>query len=86
MLSSFSDDIGNLIGVNLALGELTMKLTNIYGPNIDCPSFYANLHDLILTCEQDYVILWGDLNLALEHQWTQIATYLSIILNLVQHF
>ena len=66
VLSSFNSDIGNLIGVNLALGELTMKLINIYGPNIDSPSFCANLHDLILTCEQDYVIICGDLNLALD--------------------
>ena len=66
VLSSFRDDIGNLIGVNLALGELTMKLINIYVPNIDSQSFYTNLHDLILTCEQDYVIICGDLNLALD--------------------
>ena len=66
MLSCFSDDIGNLIGVNLALGEFTMKLINIYGPNVDSPSFYTNLHELILTCEQDYVIICGDFNLALD--------------------
>ena len=65
MLLSFSDDIGILIGVNLALGEFTIKLINIYGPNVDSPSFYANLHDLILTCEQDYVIICGDFNLSL---------------------
>ena len=65
MLSSFSDEKGNLIGVNIALGEFNMKLINIYGPNVYSPSFHANLRDLVLTCEQDYVIICGDFNLAL---------------------
>ena len=66
MLSSFSNDILNLLGVNLALGELTMKLVNIYGPNMDSSSFYACLHDLTFTCERDYVIICGGFNFSLD--------------------
>ena len=66
VLSSFSDDVGNLIGVNLAIGEFTLKLINIYGPNTDSPDFYAKLRDLITSNEQDYVMICGHFNLALD--------------------
>ena len=66
VLSTFSDVSGNLISINLALRDFTLQLVNIYGPNVDSPEYYAELYDLILKCEQDYIILCGDFNLALE--------------------
>ena len=66
VVSTFSDDLGNLIWVNLALGEFSLKLIYIYGPNIDCPGFYIKLKELIPTCEQDYLLICGDFNLALD--------------------
>lgn len=38
---------------------------NIYGPNTDSPEFYEYVRETILELDNDYYILAGDFNLAL---------------------
>ena len=44
---------------------MTLKIINIYGPNIDSPWFYENLNDILRNNELDYTIICGDFNLVL---------------------
>ena len=60
------DDLGNLIAVDIKLGSLNIKIMNIYGPNKDSPSFFNNISNIIASNEEAYVLLCGDLNIALD--------------------
>ena len=51
--------------MDLIIEENKVTLINIYGPNIDTPSFYENIRDIFLEFDNDYFILCGDFNLTL---------------------
>lgn len=59
------DTHGNLLALDLIIEENKVTLINIYGPNIDTPSFYENIRDIFLEFDNDYFILCGDFNLTL---------------------
>ena len=65
ILDSYCDDTNNTICVDLKLENMTLKIINIYGPNLDSPGFYENLNDIVKNNELDYTIICGDFNLVL---------------------
>ena len=62
----YKDTSGNLLSVDLLIsGTLTIRLINIYGPNLDTPDFYREIENLINSSACDYQIVCGDYNLVL---------------------
>ena len=51
--------------LDLTIEENNVTLINIYGPNVDSPLFYEIVRDAFLEFDNEYYILCGDLNLAL---------------------
>ena len=43
-----------------------MRLINIYGPNIDNPSFFKKIADCVEQSSETYCLLCGDVNLVLD--------------------
>ena len=59
------DNDGNLITIDLNLENISIRLINIYAPNVDSPSFFENVRKLVDENEQDYILVSGDFNLVL---------------------
>lgn len=55
----------NLLALDLSIEDNKVTLINIYGPNSDNPQFYENIRDIFLEFDNEYYILCGDFNLAL---------------------
>ena len=49
----------------MSIQDNRITLIYIYDPNIDSPHFYENVRDVYLEFDNDYFILCGDFNLAL---------------------
>ena len=60
------DDEGNMLSLDLDIDGNRITLINIYGPNSDNPEFYENVRDTFLELDNDYYILCGDFNIALD--------------------
>jgi exonuclease III len=45
--------------------KLQTTLINIYGPNSDCPKFYEKIRECFMEFDNDFFILCGDFNIAL---------------------
>ena len=52
--------------MDLSLNDCTVKVINIYAPNSDCPEFFSQIKDLIISSETDHIIVCGDYSLALD--------------------
>ena len=50
---------------NLEICEGNIKLVNIYGPNSDSPSFFEKIQEILVSNEQEYIIICGDFNIGL---------------------
>ena len=61
----FKDEDGNLIELDLNISEIKLKLLCVYGLNRDNPEFYRLIENQINNCNQDYLLLAGDLNITL---------------------
>ena len=59
------DNERNLIALDLSIEEHRVTLVNIYGPNTDCPDFFVNIRDCFLEFDNDYYVLCGDFNIAI---------------------
>lgn len=59
------DDEGNLLALDLSIDNNRITLVNIYGPNSDCPDFYDKVRECFLELDNDFFILCGDFNIAL---------------------
>lgn len=59
------DDEGNLLALDLSIDNNRITLVNIYGPNSDCPDFYDKVRVCFLELDNDFFILFGDFNIAL---------------------
>lgn len=59
------DKAGNLIALDLTIEGNMVTLINIYGPNTDSPEFYEYVRENFLELDNDFFILVGDFNLAL---------------------
>ena len=62
ILDSCCDNTNNIICIGLKLENITLKIINIYGPNIDFPWFYENLSNIVNNNELDYTIICGHFN------------------------
>ena len=51
--------------VDLKTPAMSIKLINIYAPNIDSPAFFKRIFDIIDTNPMDYFLLCGDFNLVI---------------------
>ena len=60
-----TDNHGNIISLEILVGENTLNLVNIYGPNNDSPNFFANIFEMIEDFNSNSVIICGDFNLVL---------------------
>ena len=65
-LSTENDNNGNLIICDLQIGEVTLRLLNIYAPNVDNPAFFQTIKHHIEDSPQMYTLMCGDLNLVLD--------------------
>ena len=48
--------------MDLRLDNITFKIVNINGPNVDTPCIYENLNNIVQHIELDYTIICGDFN------------------------
>ena len=65
ILDTYSDDSGNLLTVDLKTLAMSIKIINIYAPNIDSPAFFKRIFDIIDTNPMAYFLLCGDFNLVI---------------------
>lgn len=72
------DKAGNLIALDLAIEGNMVTLINIYGPNTDSPEFYEYVREIFLELDNDFFILVGDFNLALNPVIDTELNYLLI--------
>ena len=68
LLSVYKDSEGNMISLDINIGEISVKLINLYGPNNDSPEFYRKVKTTIQSSNQIFTIICGDLNLILNPQ------------------
>ena len=66
VISEFADASGRIAYVDLKISNLSMRLINIYAPNKDSPDWYNEVLDILENNEQDYAVVCGDFNLALD--------------------
>ena len=59
------DNDGNYVMVDLDVSSVSLRLINIYAPNIDSPAFFQSIQKLIEESQQDHLIVCGDFNLVL---------------------
>ena len=66
IVSEFKDTNGRIAFVDLKISNFSMRLISIYVPNRDCPLWYNEISAILESNEQDYVVICGDFNLALD--------------------
>ena len=59
------DNDGNYVMVDLDVSSVSLRLINIYAPNMDSPGFFQSILKLIEESQQDHLIVCGDFNLVL---------------------
>ena len=64
--NTIGDNVGNIILIDLQLGEISLRLINVYAPNTDNPIFFKRLAKYIDQSKETYTVLCGDLNLVLD--------------------
>ena len=65
LLHHGSDNYGNLLYADINTNSLSMRIINVYAPNLDTPSFFQNINILIEENTMDHLIFCGDFNLVL---------------------
>lgn len=65
ILREKKDNDGNMLALDLVIEENKITLINVYGPNTDTPGFYEKVRETFLEFDNDYFVLCGDLNIAL---------------------
>lgn len=64
--AEYRDEYGNYLILDVTVENIHFLLVNIYGPNIDTPTFYSGLLDIIQGIySTQHIILGGDFNLIL---------------------
>ena len=56
---------GNILILDLNIASISVRLINIYAPNLDTPDFFQNLSEIIEQNKQDYLVICGDFNLVM---------------------
>jgi hypothetical protein len=62
IVGRFTDDECNMLLLKLAIGNVTITVGSIYGPNDDDENFFRKLEDGIEALQSDYVVMGGDWN------------------------
>ena len=57
------DEGGNFVALSVAINDTLYTIMNIYGPNVDNPSFFDSIENIIKNFENDKIIVCGDWNL-----------------------
>lgn len=57
---------GRYIVMEVTLGEITLILGNVYGPNEDDPHFYIRFYQVVEARENDSILLAGDFNASMD--------------------
>ena len=65
VLNTFKDNSGNLLIIDIEIENHRITLVNLYGPNIDDPSFYEKLEINVNKFGNNNIIMVGDWNLLL---------------------
>ena len=55
-----------MLTVDISIGDLSIKLLNIYAPNKDSPEFFIKIRDILESSNQTYTLLCEDLNLVID--------------------
>ena len=68
VMSVNNDNDGNLLHLDIEIFDNKIKLVNLYAPNIDSPTFFRNIENLLLQSQTsyDFTIICGDFNLVLD--------------------
>ncbi len=61
IVGRFTDDECNMLLLKLAIGNVTITVGSIYGPNDDDENFFKKLEDGIEALQSDYVVMGGGL-------------------------
>ena len=77
ILNSKADDQGNLIYADIEIDTVSLRLVNIYAPNVDNPAFFHYVNDIIEENSLDHLVLCGDFNLVLNPE-LDCSNYVSI--------
>ena len=57
VMDTYSDNSGNLLVIDLKTREMSIKIINIYAPNVDSPSFFKRIFEIIDNNSLDYILL-----------------------------
>ena len=68
-----TDDQGRLPLVELNIEDRNFCLANVYGPNVDNPTFHSNLFNQLLNFSTSDIILGGDFNLVLNNDFDKLV-------------
>ena len=74
----YSDNVGNLLLVDIQLTGFSLRIINIYAPNNDNPHFFDKLRKYIEDSNKTYTIIPGDFNLIF-HPNIDCNNYVSLI-------
>ena len=64
VLKTIKDEMGRYLALELKMEEINVSIINIYAPNKDSPSFYAELETVMQQLSENILII-GDYNLAI---------------------
>jgi hypothetical protein len=80
IVDCFSDRNGNILLLKLAVGNITLTLGSIYGPNNDDFEFFVIIDDKIKSFGSDHTIIGGDGNTTLDprHNDINIDTFNTV--------
>lgn len=65
----YHDDEGRIIILDIILNNQKLTLVNVYGPNIDDPIFFENVHSELDNFECESIIWGGDFNCVQDVMW-----------------
>lgn len=60
------DQEGRFLLLDVTIGDFSLVIVNVYGPNEDDPTFYQRLFEIVNTRENESLILAGDFNTTLD--------------------
>ena len=68
-----TDDQGRLLLVDINIENRNFCLGNVYGPNVDNPTFYSNLFNQLQNFSTSDITLGGDFNLVLNNDFEKLG-------------
>ena len=79
MCGVHSDELGNMLMIDIKINYTNYLLLNIYGPNTDNPVFFfENIQQSLQNRQYDHLIWCGDFNITVNHD---LDTYNYVGLN-----